>query len=130
AALALHTFVFSAFFLTVQCAYALWALRAGGLRRSVPFFAAAGVALLSILPWLLTIESPEQLQGTTSWSSTSRGLVGLLKAHVAGFSRLFFDLDSQSDSPRAVLVLLSLLSAVLGAVFALGVAALWRDRRA
>lgn len=128
-ALALHTFVFSAFFLTAQCAYALWVLRAGGARRLRPFIVAAGLALITILPWLLTLESPEQIEGTTSWSSTSRGTVGLLKAHVAGFSRLFFDLNSQSGSTSRALLLLALLTVVLGAVFALGVATVWRDRR-
>jgi uncharacterized membrane protein len=151
--LAMQTFVFSAFIVAGQAAYVfvvehVW--RAPGkpsqarapspgrapwqsvLRRSalVPFLAAAGLAVLSVVPWLLGIESPAQVESATKWTETPRSPSAMLKAYAAGLVRVFFDINSQSTASRTELGIVAALSLLLAIQLSFGLLVIWRRRHA
>jgi uncharacterized membrane protein len=137
-ALAMQTFLFTALIVAGQAKYVFSSGRVWRAHERqgapfgttvVPFLAAAASALLTIVPWLLGIESPDQVEGTTSWSEVPRSVGAMLKAYAAGLLRLFFDINSQSTAGRTELVLAALLTLLVAALFCAGVREIWRRRK-
>jgi uncharacterized membrane protein len=95
-----YSFLFSAL---VAIAHGSYLLAIDGFKitqKKMSYFFASWGAVLLFIPWIVIVFNQfSKVRGTTAWTAQPMAPIGLAIAWVANSSRVFFDLNLDSDSP-------------------------------
>jgi uncharacterized membrane protein len=113
-ALSLYSFLLSGLVAIAHCIYVGLMERFRLSKTFIAYLLAASAGLFAFLPWLfILLTNLYSVDDTTSWSARQTPLFSLVKTWVGNLSRLFFDVNFDSDASLLYLVIPSLLSFLL-----------------
>ncbi|MBD0264676.1 MAG: glycosyltransferase family 39 protein, partial [Tolypothrix sp. Co-bin9] len=104
--ISLYTFLFSGLVMIGQGLYVLTRERFKFSKVTTTYLLASLVGLLTYVPWIFAIiNNFSELDQRTSWTSDKTPLLSLVKTWVANPTRIFFDINLDSESHLIFIVL-------------------------
>jgi uncharacterized membrane protein len=113
-ALSFYSFLFSGL---VAIAHGIYVAAIEGFRlthRAIAYILAAIAGLLAFFPWLfILVSNLYSVDDATNWTARRMALFALIKIWLGNLSRLFFDINLDSDAPLLLILIPTSIAFVL-----------------